>query len=58
MNAPRSISVTADDREGNSRVVSALRAMDDVALFVKRLALGDYRVDDRLLLSSNEGREN
>lgn len=41
--------VIADDREPGP-VLQALRALPRVRVSVKRLALGDYRVDDRLLV--------
>lgn len=41
--------VTADDREMKSGVIEALRSMENVRVEVERLALGDYRVDDRVL---------
>ena len=41
--------VVADDREGKSGVVEALRSMEGIQVEVERLALGDYLVDDRVL---------
>jgi ERCC4-type nuclease len=46
----RSIRVVADDRERGSPVVGALESNPDVLLELKRLKLGDYLVDNRLLV--------
>lgn len=43
-----SLHVVADDREEGSGVIGTLAAMDDVAVTVDRLSLGDYLVDGRL----------
>jgi len=43
-----SMHAVADDREEGSGVIEALTAMDDVAVTVDRLSLGDYLVDDWL----------
>ncbi|MBK1630384.1 nuclease [Thiohalocapsa halophila] len=43
-------SVIADDRERGGSVVAALRKRPDVLVEVARLAAGDYRVDDHLLV--------
>ena len=42
--------VVADDREQDCRVVQCLRKTPAVAVEVKRLALGDYLIDERLLV--------
>lgn len=44
------IRVVADDRECNGGVVDALRQQTGVSLSVERLPLGDYLVDDHLLV--------
>lgn len=44
------IQIIVDDRESKSGVISKLQAIDAVSVSVKRLALGDYKVDNRLLL--------
>lgn len=44
-----SVLVTADDREPES-VVDALKALPGVRVTTSRLKLGDYQVDDRLLV--------
>lgn len=46
---PPSVFIVADDREAGSGVVAALQREDEVEVTVQRLALGDYRVADRLL---------
>jgi len=43
------IEVIADDREAESGIVESLRAMRGVSVAVRRLRLGDYLVDGRLL---------
>ena len=43
-----SLHVVADDREEGSGVIEVLAAMDDVAVTVDRLSLGDYLVDEWL----------
>jgi ERCC4-type nuclease len=43
------IEIIADDRERTAPVIERLRANDDVVITVKRLGLGDYLVDQRLL---------
>lgn len=42
--------VVADDRERDSRVAHCLREMAAVAFEVRRLDLGDYLIDERLLV--------
>ena len=44
-----SVSVVVDDRETGSGVLKALRDLGDVTVAVRRLPLGDYLVDDRIL---------
>jgi ERCC4-type nuclease len=44
------IEVVADDRETASGIPELLAACDDVTVRSERLALGDYRIDDRLLV--------
>lgn len=44
------ITVVADDRERDGGVVEQLRLRDDVRLSVERLPLGDYRIDETLLI--------
>jgi DNA excision repair protein ERCC-4 len=43
------IQIIADDRESKSAVISKLQAMENVCVCIKRLAIGDYKVDNRLL---------
>ncbi|UCD81906.1 MAG: hypothetical protein JSW26_10905 [Desulfobacterales bacterium] len=43
------IHVIADDRESKSGVISKLQEIEEVSVITKRLALGDYKVDNRLL---------
>ena len=44
------VRVVADDREQTGGVVHALRDLSGVALEVRRLTCGDYRVEDRLVV--------
>lgn len=44
------IAIVADDRERDGGVVGLLRHRDDVCLTIERLPLGDYRIDDALLV--------
>ena len=43
------IKILMDDREPKDAVFRALTAMDDVTIQIRRLPVGDYRVDDYLL---------
>jgi DNA excision repair protein ERCC-4 len=43
------IQIIADDRESQSRVIEALRRQNGAEVSVRRLALGDYLLDERLL---------
>ena len=44
------VRVVADDRETRGATVQALRALEGVEVEIKRLHLGDYEVDERLLV--------
>ncbi len=44
------IRIEADDREARSQVVSALRADDSVEVRLVRLPVGDYLIDQRILV--------
>ncbi len=44
-----SIQILADDREKSSPVIQALSRHEGVIINVRRLELGDYRVNDRLM---------
>jgi len=46
---PSPIEIFADDRECTARVIEHLRSTPDVVVTVRRLGLGDYLVDQRLL---------
>jgi len=49
--------VEADDRERGAGVIRALRERGDVSVTVRRLALGDYMVDGRLLVERKTVRD-
>ncbi|MGR8935571.1 MAG: ERCC4 domain-containing protein [Gammaproteobacteria bacterium] len=53
----RSIHIIADDRESRSPVIAALKAQNGVDVTVRRLALGDYLVDGRLLFERKTLRD-
>lgn len=44
------VHITADDREREGGVIEALDAMEDVQLSIERLSLGDYEVENGLLV--------
>ena len=44
------INVIADDRECKSEVIASLLQIEDVDVSIQRLSLGDYRVDNRLIV--------
>ncbi len=46
----RGVSIVVDAREARSGILNARRAVDGVTIEVRRLALGDYAVDGRLLI--------
>lgn len=43
------VTVIADDRESKSEVIQFLSEMKNVSVGIKRLSLGDYLVDNRLV---------
>jgi DNA excision repair protein ERCC-4 len=53
----RLIEAIADDREANSGVVDALRGLDEVRVSIRRLELGDYELDGRLLFERKTLRD-
>ena len=44
------ITIIVDDREVPGGVLSVIEEMDDVAAEMKRMSLGDYVIDGRLLV--------
>ena len=44
------IHITADDRERNSEVIATLSRIENVDLDIRRLSMGDYRIDNRLIV--------
>ena len=44
------VRIVVDDREVRSGIVDVLRAIDGVSVEVQRLTVGDFAVDDRLLV--------
>ncbi len=44
------IHIIADDRECKSEVIESLSQIEDVDVCVRRLSLGDYQIDNRLLV--------
>lgn len=47
---PYPVQIVADDRERESGVIEALKELDGVNVRVERLGLGDYKVDEWLLV--------
>ena len=43
------ITIIADDRERKSEVIASLMDMKGVTVLIRRLSIGDYRVDNRLV---------
>jgi len=50
LDGSQGFAIVADDREARGAVLDALRRRQGVSLRVERLPVGDYRVDDALLL--------
>lgn len=44
------IHILADDREPEGEVIRSLAEMENVAVEIKRLSLGDYRIDKRVIV--------
>ncbi len=44
------INITADDREHRSEVIESLMGIENVEVFIRRLTIGDYQVDNRLIV--------
>jgi ERCC4-type nuclease len=51
------IRIVADDREARSPVLDALQRRDGIELTVRRLDLGDYLIDERLLFERKTLRD-
>jgi DNA excision repair protein ERCC-4 len=54
---PRHISIIADDREPKNDVLKHLTERPDVSITIKRLPIGDYLVDNRLLFERKTIRD-
>ncbi len=50
MNSAGQIGIVADDRENAGGVISELRMRPDVTLEVRRMTVGDFRVEDNYLI--------
>lgn len=46
----RPIHIIADDRERKSEVIASLSQIENVELNVRRLSMGDYKIENRLLV--------
>ena len=44
------IQITADDRESKSKVIDSLSEIENVAVRIRRLPLGDYRIGNRVIV--------
>lgn len=51
------ISIVADDREHKADVIEHLNIIPNVSVSVKRLSIGDYKVDDRLIFERKTLRD-
>ena len=51
------ISIVADDRERNSGVIEALLEFEEVVLDVKRIPVGDYVVDKKIVIERKSLRD-
>ena len=47
---PRRMRIICDDREGGSDVIEKLRSLPDTDVVVRRLGVGDYLIDDQVLV--------
>ncbi len=45
-----SINIIADDREHKSKVIKSLMGIENVEVCIQRLSMGDYQVDNRLIV--------
>jgi ERCC4-type nuclease len=45
-----SINITADDREHKSEVIKSLMGIENVEVCIRRLSIGDYQVDNRVIV--------
>jgi len=45
-----SINIVADDREHKSEVIKSLTGIDSVEVCIQRLSIGDYQVDNRVIV--------
>jgi DNA excision repair protein ERCC-4 len=57
MSTVPSIQIIADDRESQSQVIEALRRQNGAEVTIRRLALGDYLLDERLLFERKTLRD-
>lgn len=53
----RRIEIVADDREPVNGVIASLKGFEQVAIRRRRLSLGDYQVDDRLIVERKTTRD-
>jgi ERCC4-type nuclease len=44
------INITADDREHRSEVIKSLMDIENVEVRIRRLSMGDYQIDNRLIV--------
>jgi len=51
------ITIIADDRERNSHITDYLEKMEGVQVYTRRLSVGDYRADGRLLFERKTLRD-
>jgi len=46
----KTINIIADDREQKSEVIKSLMGIENVEVCIRRLSLGDYQIDNRLIV--------
>ncbi len=46
----KTINITADDREHKSEVIKSLMYIENVEVCIRRLSMGDYQVDNRVIV--------
>ncbi len=46
------IDIIADDREQTGEVIESLLGIENVAVQIRRLSLGDYQIDKRVIVVS------
>ncbi len=53
----KTINIIADDREHKSEVIKSLMDIENVEVCIRRLSMGDYQVDNRLIVERKTIKE-